>query len=157
MEGDRYSAPAGRRLLWTALCGLLAVIGVGSGVASVVASANGQPLWVLTLPLYAALAYFAGRATVRIPSCGVQVGSTTVEIDNPLRSWQVPIEQADHFAAEVRRGNNGQPGVTLYRRGARPIGVWALNRDGFIWQMRRLADQQQATADALNQALAPRK
>ncbi|MGO9977118.1 MAG: hypothetical protein ACLP01_30810 [Solirubrobacteraceae bacterium] len=82
-----------------------------------------------------------------------------VIVAGPQRTWRVPLEQAEGFVAEVRPGNKGQPTVSLRRKAGRSIGIWALNRNGFIWSFifMRMVSGLQPVADDLNARLAVAK
>ena len=97
------------------------------------------------------------QAARRIPAAGVTISPDGVVIAGPFRTWHVPLSEAETFVAEVRAGSNGQPTVSLKRRTARSIGIWALNRNGFIWQLKRLVAKLEPVANELNANLAAAK
>jgi len=159
MSYGSWTAPARTRLL---LCALFALAGLSALVLFIVmitSVAHGREqdrfaLAAVLVPVTAAIIYFAARTAVRVRRMKVSITSREVVIVGPLRTTRVPISDAQLFSAEVRPvGNNGQPMIALRRRGTEPVHIWALSRNGFVWDLRRLAAALQPLADELNERL----
>lgn len=117
---SRATAPAWARAFWCALSATVAVIGLGTAVAGIVALFQGTAIAVVSVPPMAALGWIAGIAAMRIPGSGAMITSQEVMITGPLRTWHVPLSEAEAFVAGAR-GN--QPTVPLTRTGDRSIGI----------------------------------
>jgi hypothetical protein len=112
---------------------------------------GGRPPGLLLLVLFfAPLGYLASRIVVAVAQSGVWVASEAVFIRGPGTAARVPLADAERFVAEVR-GN--QPTVSLERRDSGSIGIWALNRNGFMWEYKRLTHKLEPVAAELNEAL----
>lgn len=133
--------------------GYFAVLAIGFGGCGVWATVRFFPVGAVFLPLFGPLAYSLARAAWRIPSSRVEIGSDGVLVVGPLRTWRLPLTDVTEFRAVIAAGNNGQPTIELVSRRRRPIRLWIFNRNGFVWQMRRLAQNLEPDAGALNQAL----
>jgi hypothetical protein len=154
MAGYPLTAPPWVRAFWCALSAMLAAVGIGTAVVAIAAFFQGTAIALVCIPPMAALGWLAGKAAMRIPRSGVTIAPQEVIIAGPLRTWHVPLSEAEAFIAEVRAGNSGQPTVSLERKAGRSIGIWALNRNGFIWNFKRMVTALQPIADDLNARLA---
>ncbi len=133
---------------------MLAAIGTATSVAGIVALLQGTAAGFVLIPPMTALAWFAAKAATRVLTSGVTVAPGGITTIGPLRTWHVPLSDAEMFVAEVRRGNNGQPTISLTRRAGSPVGIWALNRNGFVWNLKRMVADLEPIADDLNARLA---
>jgi hypothetical protein len=94
----------------------------------------------------------------RLRQAGVWLGADGIVVRNPLRTWTVPINDVDSFAADVASGGgNGTPCPLLRQRHGRPIGVWALGREGVVWRFGRYQHELEPLCDQLNAVLADLK
>jgi hypothetical protein len=146
-------------------------------------AAKGHPLWVVLLVSYEfvmalsaaslvsryglsglavglfPVAFALGLAWMlkRLRGVGVAMTATEIVVVGPLRTWRVPIDDAAEFLAEVRPGSNRQPTISSRRRSGRSVGLWIFNCNGFVWQMRRLANGLEPQAAQFNAALTEAK
>jgi hypothetical protein len=146
------TGPAWVRWFWCASATMVAAIGIGTTVVGIVALADGTLVALIDVLPMAAVGWFAGKAAMRIPRTGVTITSREVVIIGPFRTWQVPLSEADRFVAGSGASGN-QPTVSLRRKTGRSIGIWALNRNGFIWNFKRMVASLQPTAETLNSSL----
>ncbi|HYB23952.1 MAG TPA: hypothetical protein VED41_09165 [Solirubrobacteraceae bacterium] len=77
----------------------------------------------------AALSVIAGR---RLARCGLWMSRERVIVNGPLRTWTLPVSEVEDFEPGVRSAGNGTPCPVLRRSHGRPIGIWALGRDGLV-------------------------
>ena len=113
-----------------------------------------EPGSIGLIPVMAGVVYFAARTALRFWHVGVSITSNEVLIIGPVRTKRVPISDAREFITDVRlTGGNGQPMICLNRYGTSPVNIWALSRNGFVWNLRRLTAGLQPLADELNQHL----
>jgi len=136
--------------VWSANFASVALV---SAAVAIELSVSRFPTGLLVLPVLAPVAYAAGRMAWRVRSANVTIDSAGVLVAGPWRTVRVPLEDATEFRALVVPGKNGQPTIELVRRHGHPIRLWIFNRDGFVWQMQRLAENLQPDAKALNHAL----
>jgi hypothetical protein len=159
MSYGSWTAPAKTRMLLCTLCALAALSTLALFIVMITNVAHGREedrfaLAAVLVPVTAAIIYFAARTAVRMRRMRVSITSSEVVIVGPLRTTRVPISDAQLFSAEVRPiGNNGQPMIALRCRGTEPVHIWALSRNGFVWDLRRLARGLQPLADELNERL----
>jgi hypothetical protein len=146
------TSSAWMRWFWCLSATMLAAIGIGTAAVGIVALAGGTLVALVDVLPMASLGWFAGKAAMRIPRTGVTITSTEVVIVGPFRTWQVPLSDADHFVAGTGASGN-QPTVSLSRKTGRSIGIWALNRNGFIWNFKRIVASLQPTVETLNSSL----
>jgi hypothetical protein len=109
-------------------------------------------------------AFFFGMAALglvlahRLRQAGVWLDEDRIVFRNPFRTWTIPISDADSFAAGVASGGgNGTPCPLLRRRHGRPVGVWALGREGVVWRFGRYQHELEPLCDELNAVLADLK
>jgi hypothetical protein len=106
-------------------------------------------------------AFFLGMAALglllahRLRQAGVWLGPDRVVVRNPLRTWMIPLSDATGFAGGVAAGGgNGTPCPLLRRRHGRPVGIWALGREGVVWHFGRYQYELEPLCDQLNVVLA---
>lgn len=91
---------------------------------------------------------------VRLARAGLRMAPDGVVVRNPLRTVTVPLGDADEFVAAVASGpGNGTPCPVLKRRQGRSVGIWALGREGFVWNFRRHTADMRPLCDELNATL----
>lgn len=133
------------------MCALLfGVPATATGVGGIVTStsAAGVPFFAVI----AVLGVMVLRAAWRIVRARVVISTQAVTVAGPLRTRIVPLTEVDRFAA--RNAGGSQPTIALLRSdGQHSIWCWIFNRDGAIWQFKRLLKDLEDTADGLNQTL----
>jgi hypothetical protein len=152
MSHRSWTAPRKVKALWCPLCLLSAIACAAAAIAGLAGLVKGEPLAVTGL-LLAPGAYMLGRAALRIPRAGVSIDSTQIVVVGPMRTVRTPIADAQGFVAVVRPGGLGQPTISLHLRGARSVGIWALNPKGFIWRFGLFFPSLHPLVDELNHAL----
>jgi hypothetical protein len=154
-----WTAPRRTRQLLALLSSLVSLSTAGACAVALVRVVHGrEPGSIALLPVMAAAVYLGVRTAFRIRQMSLSITSREVVIVGPLRTTRVPISEAQQFFAEVRPvGRNGQPMIALRRAGAEPVNVWALSRNGFVWNSQRLAASLHPLAGELNQWLSEAK
>ena len=104
------------------------------------------------------LALFVGLPLLfawRIGTAGIWIGREGIVVQGPLRTWTIPLEEAHVFSPGVQPGYgpNGTPCPMLTRDGGRPVGVWALGREGWVWRYDRYLSELEPLCDELNAVL----
>jgi len=144
----------GARLLWL-VCSLVFAIPSGAvAVGGVLSSASAAAaLWYAA---FAPLAVLTLRTAWRIPHARVVISDQAITVAGPVDTHVVPLAAADRFEARNVGGN--QPSIVLVRDdGRRPVSLWIFNRNGFVWQFKRLLEDLQTTVDELNRTLSTAK
>ncbi|TMK72090.1 MAG: hypothetical protein E6G50_04630 [Actinobacteria bacterium] len=80
-----------------------------------------------------------------------------VIIAGVTRTHHVPLDQVEGFEPRVVRSGmraNGTPTIVLLRRTAAPIGIYALKREGFVWNFKKTLRELDSAAAELNATLA---
>lgn len=98
----------------------------------------------------AALSVMAG---LRLASCGLWLSQETVVVIGPLRTWTLSVGELEGFESGVRGPRNGTPCPVLKRAHGRPIGVWALGREGLISSYSRYLEELRPLCEELNELL----
>jgi hypothetical protein len=98
----------------------------------------------------AAISVLVGR---RLARCGLWLSRDEILVVGPLRSWRLGVGEAVGFEPGVQGGGNGTPCPVLERTNGRPIGVWALGRDGLIASNRRFLGELRPLCEELNELL----
>jgi hypothetical protein len=149
MSGARWTASRGIRVVWFLPCALVSAACVFVAVLAVVGLARGEGAeGVVLLVLAVVLFYLSARSVLRVQTMGITIDEEEITVDGLLCTRRVPLAEAEHFIVGNRGGR--QPMVALLRVGARPIPIWALSRNGFAWQYRRLMAELKPVADELN-------
>ena len=100
----------------------------------------------LLLPALACL-----RVALGCAKAGLMIRNSDIVIRGPLKTWTVRIEDVEGFRSGIQPGAaNGTPGVLLNVRNRRPIPIWTLGADGFVWNFRKLAQSFAPTVESLN-------
>jgi hypothetical protein len=89
----------------------------------------------------------------RLGRAGLWIAADGIVVRNPVRITTIPLDDADTFVAGVAGGGNGRLCPMLKRRRGSAVGVWALGREGFIWQMKRQMPEVTPLCDELNGVL----
>ena len=92
----------------------------------------------------------------RIERAGLLFEQRAVVVRGPLRTWTVPLEEVVGFDPGERppvQGVNGTHCPRMRRAHGRPILVWALGRDGVIWNFGRYLRELEPECDELNAKL----
>jgi hypothetical protein len=91
----------------------------------------------------------------RVARSGLLIGPDGLLVRGPLRDWRVQPSEAVRFAPGVQRGaGNGTPCPILKRVNGAPVGVWALGREGLIWNYNNYLEEFEPLCERLNQLLA---
>jgi hypothetical protein len=98
----------------------------------------------------AALSVITG---LRLASCGLWMSQEKIVIVGPLRTWTLGVGEVEGFEPGVRGARNGTPCPVLKRTHGRPIGVWALGREGLISSYDRFLDELRPLCEELNELL----
>jgi hypothetical protein len=120
------------------------------GVASVVVLLQGSAKYVWVVPIALASAGFAGKAGWRMPRASMTITSDEVIVAGPLKTWWVPLVEATSFVAS---GAGRQPTIFLKQRSGWPIAIWALNRNGFVWNLKGIVANLEPVARHLDTVL----
>jgi hypothetical protein len=105
---------------------------------------------VLCFPL-AAVGFHVAR---RMAESGVWIGTDSVVVRGPVRTRVIATRDAIRFAAGASgAGANSTPMPVLIRSNGGPVGVWALGKEGFIWQYEPHVHRLEPVCDDLNDTL----
>jgi hypothetical protein len=103
-----------------------------------------------------AFAAVLARRSVRGWSSGVMITPTKVINRTPWGSESFPIDDVKRFVPEaipVGRAPHPVPGVVLELHDGSAAPIWALCKEGFVWNTDRNVDAWRDTTDALNRML----
>jgi hypothetical protein len=90
----------------------------------------------------------------RLARTGLWMSADGIIVRNPLRTYSTALGDVDAFAPGVLAGgNNGTPCPVVKQRQGRPVGVWALGREGVIWRYGRYAHELEPLCEELNAVL----
>lgn len=90
----------------------------------------------------------------RLARVGVRIGADGVVVKGPMRTWRLALSDIIRVEAAVQRGaGNGTPCPVLIRRKGRPVGVWALGKEGVVLRYRRYLEDLQPLCEELDQLL----
>jgi hypothetical protein len=147
----------GSRRRWTACTVLFGVSSLSPVIVAFLAHPTGTAWFALLLLLIGlgAIAALSFRIAWRVAHAHVAISVDGVKVAGALRTRTIALAEADRFTAGNAHGN--QPTIMLLRRQGRPVPLWIFNRNGFIWQYKRLIDELQPQAEELNRALAAAK
>jgi hypothetical protein len=84
---------------------------------------------------------------------GVLITDTEVVVRGPWMTRRFTIAAVDRFEAkpqEEMKGGNPTAGVVLVLRDGRRFDVWALAKEGLVWNTEKIVSGWAPTADALN-------
>jgi len=126
-------------------------------VTGLVLTFHGSPMWLVVALVAAPIVYGLGRCAVNIWRVSLLITDAEVMVAGVTRTHRVPLEQAERFEPRVMRSGaaaNGTPMIVLVRRTAAPIGVYALKREGFVWNFKQMLHGLESEAAALNATLA---
>ena len=87
---------------------------------------------------------------------GVRIEADGVVVRNPIRCTEVPLAAVESFAAELQPAagpGNPTPGIVLRLVDGSRVRVWALAREGLVWNGERNRDGWSPTAERLNALL----
>ena len=130
---------------WSAFVASRLLVGGGMSASSTAGAA------LVLAALYLPLAALGLVLAVRVARAGVRIGPEGVVVRGPFRTHTVTLNNALRFSPGLQgRAGNGTPCPMLERRGARPIGVWALGRRNIWFRYERLCQEIQPACDELN-------
>jgi len=135
----------------------LLTLALGFGGMAVALTVKFFPSGAVGLLMFGPLAYLLARMAWRVRAAKVVISPDGVLIVGLWRTSRVPLDDATEFKATIAPGNTGQPTIELINRSRRPIRIWIFNRNGFVWQLKSLAQSLEPDADDLNRALAAAK
>jgi hypothetical protein len=118
---------------------------------------HGSPGWLIAPIVVGPVAYLWGRTAVRTWRARLTITTAEVVVAGATRTHHVPLALVDRFEPRVLHsgiGANGTPMIVLLRHGAAPVGVYALRREGFIWNFKKKLANLEGEATELNSALA---
>jgi hypothetical protein len=121
--------------------------------------------WHKTAADYVGLGvFFFGLAALgltlarRLAIAGLWIGPDGISVRGPLKTKRIPLADADVFVPGVLAGSgNGTPCPMLRLKHGRPVGVWALGREGLVFRYRRYLDDLQPLCEDLNAVLGAMK
>jgi hypothetical protein len=121
----------------------------------------GNPYWHKTTGDYLALGvFFFGVASLsllyarRLARAGLRMAPDRVTIRGPLRTRSISLADAQRFVPGIQPGfGNGTPCPMLQRHDGRPVGIWALGREGVVFRYRQHQEELQPLCDRLNELL----
>jgi hypothetical protein len=102
-------------------------------------------------------AYGLIKAAINIWRVRVAVTSAGAVVAGVTRTHRIPLQQIERFEPRVVNtgiGANGIPMVVLVLRAGDPVGIYALSREGFVWNSRSSLGRLAVQARALNSILA---
>jgi len=102
---------------------------------------------------FLALALPSTLLGVRCARSGLWVGAGGVIVRGPLRTWRMQLGDVQRFEAGVAGPGNGIPCPQLVRAHGRPVGVFALGSESFVFGYRRALDQMKPLCEQLNALL----
>lgn len=110
------------------------------------------PVCLLNVALLAGPVYLMLRAAPRCWRGGVVVGERETVIVNPLRTYTVMTDDVARFETGGQEYGFGNPtaGIVLVKRDGGRIPVWALAREGLVWNVKRNSARWQDVAAQLN-------
>ena len=86
-----------------------------------------------------------------IARSGLWIGTDGIVIRGPLRTRRVPGDSVVSFAPGVEAGyGNGTPCPVLTRSDGSKIGIWALGREGLVWNFGEHLEEMRPLCDELN-------
>ncbi len=147
---------AAQAAFWCALGAVVLTIGLSrptSSGAGEVAIGLGIGLAALALGL-ALLRYALGCLRA-----GLRIDGDHVLIVNPLTRRRVPLAEVRGFRAGAQPAavGNPTPGVSVELADGSAVRVWALAREGLVWNTERDAERWSATASELDELFAARR
>jgi hypothetical protein len=125
-----------------------------TGIALTVA---GSPAWLLASIAVAPVVYILCRIAINVWRAHLTITTTEVVVAGATRTHRVPLEQIDRFEPRVVHagiGGNGTPMIVLLRHTSDPLGVCALSRQGFVWNLKKIVRSLEPQASELNEILA---
>jgi hypothetical protein len=94
----------------------------------------------------------------RLARTGMLMSRDGIVVRNPLSTTTIALSDADGFVAGTAQGvGNGTPCPILKLKHAGGVGVWALGREGVIWNFSRYEQELHPLCDELNAVLADLK
>ena len=146
---------AAQAAFWCALGAFVLAGGALSAGSSALETAAGIGIGAAVLLVGLALLRYA-RGCLR---AGLRIDAEHVHIANPLTRRTVPLDDVRGFraGAQPAAAGNPTPGVSVELADGSTVRVWALAREGLVWNTARNAERWTATADALNELVARRR
>ncbi len=90
----------------------------------------------------------------RVGRAGLWMGPAGLVVRGPLRTWEVPGNNAVSFSPGVQpSAGNGTPCPILTRSDGSTIGVWALGREGLVFNFDTHLEELRPLCDELNSLL----
>jgi hypothetical protein len=126
-------------------------------VTGIALTAAGSPAWLLASIAVAPVVYLLCRIAINVWRARLTITTAEVVVAGATRTHRVPLEQIDRFEPRVVHsgvGGNGTPMIVLRRHTADPIGVYALSRQGFVWNFKKIVRSLEPQASELNEILA---
>jgi hypothetical protein len=107
---------------------------------------------VFVVAVFGTLAACTWRVAVGCAKAGLMVTDEFVVIKNPWRTREVPIADVLRFSAGRQPAlmGNPTPGVLLERKDGRNHAIWALAREGWVWNSSRNVKAWSETVAVLN-------
>jgi hypothetical protein len=129
--------------------------GVIAGTAQIHSVGDAIALAVF-IALFCITARFGYRFSKGCFNASLTIMESEIVVQNPWSSYRVKLEDAKEFSAKTYSYGVGNPtpGITLIRKSEKPIFVWTLANEGFIWNAASDVEKWQPTADKLNALLA---
>jgi hypothetical protein len=95
------------------------------------------------------------KAAIGAWRAGVMVTQTEIIVRGPWGAESFPIDDAKRFVAMAIPAEKGNPtpGVVLELHDGSAAPIWALAKEGLVWNTERNVDAHRDTAEALNRIL----
>ena len=87
----------------------------------------------------------------RVSRSGLKIAPDGIRVRGPLRDWQVEPSEAVQFTPGVQGGaGNGTPCPILERVNGKSVGVWALGKEGLVWNYDDYLEELKPLCERLN-------
>jgi hypothetical protein len=126
-------------------------------VTGLALTVHGSPMWAVVALVAAPIVYVLLVSAVNIWRARLVITTDEVIVAGVTRTHRVSLAEVEGFEPRVVHsgvGANGTPTIVLVRRTGAPIGIYALKREGFRWNFRRMLKGLESEAAELNATLA---
>lgn len=158
MDQACWKAPPRVRAFWCVFFALWALVLVAAAVVGFAKEGGVTVAYtIFLLVVFLPVGFLLIKAALRcgLGRTGVTIGRDAVVVVGPFYTYRVLLSEAATFRPEVL--GSKQPTVGLHRVDGGVIPIWALNRNGFRWNFKRLLRELEPVAGELNERLAEAK
>ena len=111
---------------------------------------HGSPEYLLPSVAFALVVYILCRIAINIWRAHLTITTVEVVVAGAIRTHHVCLGEVDRFEPGVQDNAT----IFLLRHRGSPIGIWALNRQGFVWNFKKILRSLEPQASELNMILA---